>query len=289
MTTIWHASPNWSNGSVSNYVRRRPRLLDLRTAVREAVGRVAVGSRRRPRISLIIPARNEELLLPRLLDTVEHAREQYRHGRAAIEVIVADNVSTDRTAAIARDRGCQVVTVEKRIIAAVRNGGAASARAEMLAFVDADARIHPQTFNAIDDALGSGRNVAGASGVHLERMSLGIAVTYAFMLSFVWITKMDTGVTFSRRDAFEASGGYRETMLFAEDVRLLVDLRRWGKARGMRLIRTTQAKAIFSMRKFDEFGDWHYVTRMVTLPFRWLLLRRSAEQFVRRYWYDARG
>jgi hypothetical protein len=57
----------------------------------------------------------------------------------------------------------------------------------------------------------------------------------------------------------------------------------------MRLIRTTQAKAIFSMRKFDEFGDWHYVTRMVTLPFRWLLLRRSAEQFVRRYWYDARG
>lgn len=242
-----------------------------------------------PRISLIIPARNEEVLLPRLLDTVHHAREQYRHGPEAVEVIVADNVSTDRTAAIARDRGCRVATVEKRVIAAVRNGGAAVARADMLAFVDADARIHHQTFNAIDDALGSGRYVAGASGVHLERMSLGIAVTYAFMLGFVWITKMDTGVTFCRRDAFESGGGYRETMLFAEDVRLLWDLRRWGKEHGMPLIRATEAKAIFSMRKFDEFGDWHYVTRMVTLPFRWLVLRRSAERFVRRYWYDTRG
>jgi len=80
----------------------------------------------------------------------------------------------------------------------------------------------------------------------------------------------------------------RSTTLFAEDIRILLDHRRWGRRHGMRLIRTRHAKAVFSMRKFDEYGDWHYVTHMITLPFRWLLLRRSAERIVRQYWYDVR-
>lgn len=48
-----------------------------------------------PRISLVIPAFNEEHYLPRLLDTIDAARARYREGAEAIEVIVADNGSTD--------------------------------------------------------------------------------------------------------------------------------------------------------------------------------------------------
>ena len=58
------------------------------------------------RLSLVIPAYNEEALLPRLLDTVDAARARYTFGADAIEVIVADQGSTDRTAAIATSRGC---------------------------------------------------------------------------------------------------------------------------------------------------------------------------------------
>ena len=47
------------------------------------------------KISLIIPAHNESRLLPRLLDTVDVARERFADGSDAIEVIVADNASTD--------------------------------------------------------------------------------------------------------------------------------------------------------------------------------------------------
>ena len=94
-----------------------------------------------PRFSVVIPARNEEALLPRLLDTVDVARARFRQGADAVEVIVADNVSTDRTAAIARERRCTVVRVEQRRIASVRNGGAAVARGDVLAFVDADMRV----------------------------------------------------------------------------------------------------------------------------------------------------
>jgi glycosyltransferase involved in cell wall biosynthesis len=50
-----------------------------------------------PNISLVIPAFNEAAYLPRLLDTVDAAKENYRHGADRIEIIIADNSSTDET------------------------------------------------------------------------------------------------------------------------------------------------------------------------------------------------
>jgi glycosyltransferase involved in cell wall biosynthesis len=235
-----------------------------------------------PAISLVIPTYNEERLLPRLLDTVEVA--QTRYG-GAVQLIVADNRSKDRTAAVAAARGCEVACVEERCIAAVRNGGARTARSEILCFVDADIRIHPQTFVAVDAALASGRVVAGATGVRLERWSPGIALTYALFMPLVWGLRMDTGLTFCRRRDFEAVGGYDEGRSFGEDVALLFAFRALGRQRGERLARLRQVKAIASMRKFDQHGDWHYFRLMPRLlPG---LLRRTAgdHDFARRYWY----
>ena len=53
------------------------------------------------RFSVIIPAYNEEQYLPRLLKSIEVARANYSGGRDEIEVIVADNDSSDRTAEVA--------------------------------------------------------------------------------------------------------------------------------------------------------------------------------------------
>jgi hypothetical protein len=69
------------------------------------------------RFSLIIPAHNEEELLPRLLDTVDVARARYHLGPQAVEVTVADNASTDATAELARERGCAITRVATRRIA----------------------------------------------------------------------------------------------------------------------------------------------------------------------------
>ena len=212
------------------------------------------------RISLVIPAHNEGRFLPRLLDSVKVAREHYRHEPDSIEVIVADNVSTDDTAAIAQDRGCRVVRVEERRIASVRNGGAATAVGEILCFVDADSEIHPETFNAIEESLVTGRVVAGATGVRMERWSLGIAVTWVLFMPMVWLTRMDTGVVFCRNEDFLEIGGYDERRFFAEDVQLLWDLRRVGRRRKQRLTRLRGVKALGSTRKFDLHGDWHYIS-----------------------------
>src|ERR1700722_13135715 len=123
------------------------------------------------RISLVIPAYNEEAFLPALLQSVEAARQRYVHGADRVEVIVGDNLSTDRTAAIAQEFGYRAVSVEKRCIGAVRNGGASVATGEILCFIDADSRIDPETFNAIDAAMRTCKVSIGATGVVPDRIS----------------------------------------------------------------------------------------------------------------------
>jgi glycosyltransferase involved in cell wall biosynthesis len=240
----------------------------------------------RTRFSLVIPARNEEAYLPRLFETVALARDRYRLGPDAIDVIVADNRSTDATAEIARAHGCHVADIEKRVIGAVRNAGARAAHGEILTFVDADSRIHPETFNAVERMLDSGRVVAGATGVSMERMSVGIALTAAFFLPFVWLTGMDAGVVFCRRTDFEMIGGYREDVLFAEDVHLLLALRRLGRTRGQRLGRALTARAIASTRKFDRYGDWHYFRILWRGGLALLRQSHAADDLARDYWYS---
>ncbi len=259
---------------------------------------MTIGGTPAPRYSLVIPAYNEELLLPRLLDTVDRARQEYRPGADAIEVIVADNMSTDRTAEIARARGCNVVPVEKRMIAAARNGGARIAHGEILAFVDADTQIHPDTFNEIDRLFATGRVVGGTTGIRFERSSVGISCSYALLVVMGSLLRLsvgklpalqvDTGVVFCRRRDFEAIGGYDEGRFFAEDVRLLVDLGRLGRTRGEELARGARTNAVFSTRKFDKYGDWHYFTAPFRLPWRSLRGDPALNGFARRYWYEDR-
>jgi glycosyltransferase involved in cell wall biosynthesis len=241
-----------------------------------------------PRLSLVIPAYNESALLPRLLDTVDVARIRFGGGAEAVEVIVADNESNDDTAAIAAARGCRVAQVSKRMIGAARNGGAALATAPIVCFVDADMRIHPDTFNAIEAALSDTNVVGGATGVTMERWSLGIALTFGTILPLVWLTGMDTGVVFTRREDFQHVGGYSETRHFAEDVDFLLKLIRRGRTRRQRLRRLRDVKAIASVRKFDRYGDWHYFWMMPRLVLGTFSASASNHPVARRYWYNDR-
>jgi glycosyltransferase involved in cell wall biosynthesis len=243
---------------------------------------------RSPVFSLVIPAFNEERFLPALLDSVDAAARRFERGAEALEVLVADNASTDRTAELARDRGCRVVPVAKRSIAAARNAGVRAARGELVGVVDADMRIHPRTFDAVERALASNRVVGGATGCTLDRWSVGLAVTYAMFVPFVWLTRFDTGVVFFRRRDFEATGGYDESLRVAEDVRFLLALYQLGRKRKQRLKRLPSVKAVASTRKFDEHGDWHYVTKMPGIALGLLLRRPSTLADVERYWYEPR-
>ena len=160
------------------------------------------------------------------------------------------------------------------------------ARGAIVAFIDADSSLHPETFNVIAAFLSRPDVVGGTTGVTMERWSVGIALSYAAMLPLVWVTGMDTGVVFCRRADFQAVGGYDETLKFAEDVRFLVALGRLGRARGSRLVRARAAKAVASTRKFDQFGHWHYVAISWKVPW-YLISQRARDAFSDRYWYKS--
>jgi glycosyltransferase involved in cell wall biosynthesis len=174
------------------------------------------------------------------------------------------------------------------MIAAARNGGAAVATAPILCFVDADMQIHPDTFNAIAQAMQNPRIVGGATGVTMERWSVGIALTFAMLLPLVWLTGMDTGVVFMRRADFDEARGYPEGRHFAEDVAFLFKLIRLGRSRGQRMTRLRAHKSIASVRKFDRYGDWHYFWMMPRLAIGTFLPHASDHPTARKYWYEDR-
>jgi len=238
------------------------------------------------RFSVIIPAYNEEQYLPRLLESIKAAKSNYSGDPDQIEVVVADNDSGDRTAAVAQSLGARVVHVAKRRIAAARNGGAQAAQGEILCFIDADSAIHPQTFNAIDQAMKSGKYIWGVTGIVMERMSFALMMTYCVAIPMVFLTGLDAGLSFCRREDFEAVGGYDESRLYAEDVLFPLALRRLGHSRGQRTIRLRRVKALGCTRKFDQFGDWHYFGMLGHVIKSLVTGNWHDEKLAERYWYN---
>jgi glycosyltransferase involved in cell wall biosynthesis len=86
-----------------------------------------------PQYSVVIPARNAEGTLPPVLASIT-AQEP-----APLEVIVADDGSTDTTAQVAREQGARVVeTGGRRFAGGARNAGWEAASGELVVFLDAD-------------------------------------------------------------------------------------------------------------------------------------------------------
>lgn len=231
--------------------------------------------------TLVVPAYDEATALPRLLDSVDAARG---HHEGRVDVVVADNGSTDGTADVAAARGCRVVPVERRMIAAARNGGARAAETPWLVFCDADIELHPATFAAMDRRIRAGGVIGGATGVRYARTSVGIAVTYWSVWPVAMALGIEAGPMFVAAEDFWAVGGYPEDRSWAEDVVLQRALIRRGRGDDRRFVRVPEARATASTRKFDALGDWH----MFRFPAEHLRDRLAGrgETTADRYWYD---
>jgi glycosyltransferase involved in cell wall biosynthesis len=237
-------------------------------------------------LSVIIPAYNEAAYLGRLLDSLAVARRELDPGHD-VEVIVVDNQSTDETASIARGHGAVVVTEPERRISAVRNAGARAATGEVLVFIDADNLASPNLLAEIVRTMQGGRDIGGGVEVLPDRWSAGIALTYAIFWVSFWLLGLSAGVIFATREAFDAVGGFDPTLYAGEDAKLVWELKRLARRRGLRFCNLRSAHIVTSTRKFDQYGDWLFLKlflRWWYRPFR-VLKDRRAVGFM---WYDVR-
>jgi glycosyltransferase involved in cell wall biosynthesis len=209
----------------------------------------------RPRFSIIIPARNEERWIGACLESIRVAAAMHR---GPVETIVVLNRCTDATEAIARGFGARTLDIAGKNLSVVRNAGARAATGDIVVTIDADSVMAPNTLTEIDRLLATGKYIGGGAIVRLERMSLGIAMTYVPI--FAWIVLwqgLSAGLFWMRRGDFEAIGGFDETLLSAEDLDLAKRLRTYGRAHGKRFGTLWRAPITTSCRKFDHFGDWY--------------------------------
>jgi len=122
----------------------------------------------RVKISVIVPAFNEEKLLGASLAKIKAAASVFTARGWPVELIVCDNNSTDRTADIARVAGAKVVFEPVNQIARARNTGAAAATGDWLVFVDADSHPSAGLFAGVAEQILSGRCLAGGATIRLD-------------------------------------------------------------------------------------------------------------------------
>jgi glycosyltransferase involved in cell wall biosynthesis len=171
------------------------------------------------RASVIVPARNARLTLPRTLAAL--AAQEFEAG--TYEVIVVDDGSTDDTAALARSAPGPVTVVAQPPMgpAAARNLGVESSAGSVLAFCDAD------VFPTRGWLAGGVAALADADIVQGRVLPDPDARRDPFDRT-IWITSQvglwESANLFATRDLFDRVGGFEEWLrprsgkALAEDV-----------------------------------------------------------------------
>ena len=233
--------------------------------------------------SIIIPAYNETAELPSTLSSIRRAMEAVSLEG---ECIVVDNNSTDSTTAVARSHGADLVVHEPiNQIARARNAGAAKASGRFLIFIDADTRIQPELLVEALHRLEETPCVGGGSVIKFEsevsalgRIGIGL---WEHISKF---TRIAAGsFIFCRSEAFEAVGGYDESLYASEEVRFSRLIKKWGRSNDLDFVILDKAPALTSARKLNWYTGPQilgWIALMILMP----LAVRSRK--LCNFWYE---
>ncbi len=179
----------------------------------------------RPTISFVVPAYNEELLLPACLAAI---RAEIRRSGCAADVIVVNNASTDNTADVAAAApGVLLVHEPVKGLVAARRAGFEAARGVLIANIDADTLIPPFWIDRVQRAFARDPTLVALSGpydYHDVGLHIRVAAwvfylmgyaTYAFNKHVLGVGSMVQGGNFVvQREALERIGGFSDNFQF---------------------------------------------------------------------------
>lgn len=213
-----------------------------------------------PAISFIIPAFNEEAEIGITLASIHAAA---RAAGCNYEIVVADDASTDQTAAMARACHARVVPIRRRQIAAARNAGAAHATGAIFIFIDADTRITAAHVVQARRAIGAGF-AGGAARLRFEReIPLWSRILFRLFSAVYFGLNLGAGAfLFTTRQNFLAIGGFDESYFAGEEIFFTIALRKLGRFTILR------QPVITSGRKLRLYSGATILRRVLVILFR---------------------
>ena len=171
------------------------------------------------KLSIVIPALNSMETIERCLQSVS----QYT-ASGDVEVILADNGSTDGTVEKASKFGVRIVRVPiDNFVSQVRNRGAAVARASFIAFLDSDCLISPDWCQTVLTSLEDRRT--GIVGSRCGPTNSPSWVERVWQSAYLddqsrkrqVVEYVPSGSMALRKDLFDEVGGFDESLETGED------------------------------------------------------------------------
>ena len=239
------------------------------------------------KISIVIPAFNEERLLADSLACINKSRGAFEQAGFASELIVCDNNSTDRTAEIARAAGATVVFEPVNQIGRARNTGAAAASGEWLVFIDADTHPTPELFAEVAEEIRAGKILAGGCVIRLQGNHRAAAWVTA---AWNWVSRtrrlLAGSFIFVETTAFRKISGFNHEFFAGEELDLAKRLHKLARETGRKIIILHRNPILTSDRKVHLYKPWEHLRFMLRAGFRPKAVMRDKEAC--HAWYDGR-
>jgi hypothetical protein len=208
------------------------------------------------RISVVVPAFNEQKLIVDSLRSIKEAAGSFQELGWETELIVCDNNSTDATAELARKEGAIVVFELVNQIGRARNSGAAAATGDWLIFVDADSHPSRALFREVAAQIESGQVLAGGCTVRLDEV---VRPWFRFVTG-LWngisrsLRWMAGSFIFCETAAFRKLGGFNLELYASEELELSKRLKLLAKEQGKRIVILHQHPIVTSSRKVHLYS-----------------------------------
>lgn len=229
-------------------------------------------------LSIVIPTKNEEKYLPKLLDSIK--KQTFKD----YEIIVMDNDSKDKTREIAQSYNCKVV--KGGLPGRARNLGAKAARGDIILFLDADTKLR-------------GANFLRFSLDEFNKRKLYIAVPLAYVRGnkldklfynfwnqlveiFQYITPFAGGwCIFVRKEIHNKIKGFDEKITLGEDTDYAQRAAKIGKFRALK-----SAKIEVSPRRLKKEGYLKVAFQSIGTGMHWAVKRKGDKKNLFGYKFD---
>jgi glycosyltransferase involved in cell wall biosynthesis len=239
------------------------------------------------KVSIVVPAYNEEKMLPRSLNAIRQATRAFTEIGWESKIVVCDNNSTDRTAQIAAENGAEVVFEPINQIARARNRGAAGACGEWLIFVDADSFPTRELFARVADEIKSGKCVGGGCLIALDQMWPVVFVVLGFWNLVSRVRKWAAGsFIFCEAETFRKLGGFSNDLFVTEELEFSKRLNQYARECGKRVKIITDVRMVTSARKMHLYArreHARFLLKALLLPKQVFFKREECHP-----WYDGR-